>query len=126
MKLKNILCLGLLSFFVACGDGDMVKFSKEDLADPRLQYAFEEIKKENNNDNIEFYAIETIQKEFSELYTLFKKDEIKTRDKYDVGIYAINKSKNNIKLLYNIRCFNDIKSCTLKDETKGFYLTGKN
>lgn len=123
---KILFNFSALCFLVACGDGDMVKFSKEDLADPRLQYAFKEIKKENNNDNIEFYAIETIQKEFAELYTLFKKDEVKTKDKYDLGIYVINKSKNNIKLLYNIRCFNDIKSCVLKDETKGFYLVGKN
>lgn len=123
---KLLLSFSTLTFLVACGDGSVVKFSKEDLADPRLQYAFEEIKKENNNDNIEFYAIETIKREFSELYTLFKKNEIKTKDKYDVGIYAINKTKNNIKLLYNIRCFDDIKSCNLKDETKGFYLIGKN
>lgn len=123
MKLKNILCLGALCFLVACGDSDMVKFSKEDLADPRLQEGFNKIKAKNNNDNLEFYAIESIQKKYPKLYNTAKQQEIKKEDEYSVGVYVINKTKNNIELLYAVKCNTNfaghyVSGCTIKDETK--------
>lgn len=122
MKLKNILCLGALCFLVACGDSDMVKFSKEDLADPRLQYAFKEIKKENNNDNVEFYAIETIQKKYPKLYNIAKQKEIKNENELTISVYGINKSKNNIEMLYRVHCYNDLKTCDIKDQAKALLM----
>lgn len=101
---KLLFSLGALCFLAACGDSDMIKFSKEDLADPRLQEGLNKIKAKNNNANLEFYKLESIQKSKPENYNHWKRKEVKSNEKFFISVYAINKDKNNIPLLYNISC----------------------
>lgn len=80
----------------------MIKFSKEDLADLRLQEGLNKIKADNNNENLEFYKLESIKKSKPKNYNHWKREEVKSNEDFFMSVYAINKDKNNIPLLYNI------------------------
>lgn len=56
------------------------------------------------------------------LYNIAKQKEIKNENELTISVYGINKSKNNIEMLYRVHCYNDLKTCDIKDQAKALLM----